>query len=84
MDFVHNLKKMKIYFFLIHHTNDDEIIDDILLWTLCALDTVEPAKLDPDETSSLKGFVDMLPISILSGNSVEDERKKRDKILTRI
>jgi len=76
MDFVHNLKKMKIYFFLIHHTNDDEIIDDILLWTLCALDTVEPAKLDPDETSSLKGFVDMLPISILSGNSVEDERKK--------
>ena len=62
--------------FIIHHTNDDEIIDDILLWTLCALDTVEPAKLDPDETSSLKGFVDMLPISILSGNSVEDERKK--------
>ena len=62
--------------FIIHHTNDDEIIDDILLWTLCALDTVEPAKLDPDETSSLKGFVDMLPVSILSDNSVEDERKR--------
>ena len=62
--------------FIIHHTNDDEIIDDILLWTLCALDAVEPAKLDPEETSSLKGFVDMLPVSILSDNSVEDERKR--------
>ena len=62
--------------FIIHHTNDDEIIDDILLWTLCALDTVEPAKLDPHETSSFKGFVDMLPESILSDNSVEDERKR--------
>lgn len=62
--------------FIIHHTNDDEIIDDILLWTLCTLDSVEPAKLDPDETSSFKGFVDMLPVSILSSNSVEDERNK--------
>ena len=62
--------------FIIHHTNDNEIIDDILLWTLCALDTVEPAKLDPHETSSFKGFVDMLPESILSDNSVEDERKR--------
>ena len=62
--------------FIIHHTNDDEIIDDILLWTLCALDAVEPAKLDPEETSSLKGFVDMLPVSILSDNSVEAERKR--------
>ena len=62
--------------FIIHHTNDDEIIDDILLWTLCALDSVEPARLDPDETDSFKGLVDMLPVSILSDNSVEDERKR--------
>ena len=62
--------------FIIHHTNDDKIIDHILFWTEYALEAVEPAKLDPDETASLKGFVDMLPVSILSDNSVEDERKR--------
>ena len=61
--------------FIIHHTNDDEIIDDILFWTLCALESVEPARLDPAETSIFKGLVDMLPVSILSDNSVEDVRR---------
>ena len=62
--------------FIIHHTNDDEIIDHILLWTLCALDFVEPAKLDPDETSSFQGLVNALPENILSSSSIEEERQK--------
>ena len=32
--------------FIIHHTNNDEIIDDILLRTMCTLDSVDPAKLN--------------------------------------
>ncbi len=67
--------------FIIHHTNDNEIIDDILLRTLCALDYYNPARLDPDETSSFKAIVDALPENILSDRSVEEERQKeRDNL----
>lgn len=62
--------------FVIHHTNDNEIIDDILLRTLCALDAVDPARLDPQETSSFQGLVDALPENILSSRSVAEERQK--------
>ena len=62
--------------FIIHHTNDNEIIDDILLRTMCTLDNVDTARLSPDETNSFKGIIDALPGNILSSNSVEDERKK--------
>ena len=62
--------------FVIHHTNDNEIIDDILLRTMCALDSIDPAKLDQNETNSFKGIVDALPENILSRRSVEEERKK--------
>ena len=62
--------------FIIHHTNDNEIIDDILLRTMCTLDNVNPARLNRDETDSFKGIVDALPENILSSNSVEEERKK--------
>ena len=52
--------------FIIHHTNDNEIIDDILLRTMCTLDSVDPAKLNRDETDSFKGIVDALPENVLS------------------
>ena len=66
--------------FIIHHTNDNAIIDDILLRTMCALDNVDPARLNRDETNIFKGIVDALPKNILSGNSVEEERKKEREI----
>ena len=62
--------------FVIHHTNDNEIIDDILLRTMCALDSIDPAKLDQSETNSFKGLIDALPENILSQRSVKEERKK--------
>ena len=62
--------------FIIHHTKDNEIIDDILLITMCALDSIDPAKLDRNETNSFKGITDALPQNILSRNSVEEERKR--------
>lgn len=61
--------------FIIHH-NDTEIIDDMLLRTLCALDAVDPARLDPAETSSFQGLVNALPENILSSKSVAEERQK--------
>ena len=62
--------------FIIHHTNDSQIIDDILLRTMCTLDNVDPARLNRTETDSFKETVGNLPENILSGNSVAEERKK--------
>ena len=62
--------------FTIHHTSDLEIIDDILLRTLCTLDDVKAAKLDRAETRRFQDIVSSLPKSILSAESVESERKR--------
>ena len=62
--------------FLIHHTESRQVIDEILLRTLCALDGVEPARLDRAETKRFQQIVGGLPKNVLSGNSVEDERRK--------
>ena len=53
--------------FIIHHTTDSSIIDDILLQTMCTLDSVEPAKLNRDETKRFSSTVLALPGGHLVG-----------------
>ena len=62
--------------FLIHHTESREVIDEILLRTLCALEGVEPARLDRTETRKFQQIVGGLPRNVLSRDSVEDERRR--------
>ena len=62
--------------FIIHHTEDNQIIDNILLGTMCTLDEVPTAQLDRDETKKFESLLGALPESILSNNSVEAEREK--------
>ena len=64
-----------ILIFTIHHAQDDELIDNILLHTACALDDVIPATLDLGETKLLETALQELPERILSKRSVEDERR---------
>lgn len=61
---------------LIHHTNDDEVIDEIVLRTMCTLDELQPATLDRKESEILDTVVGRIPSDVLSINSVKDERKK--------
>ena len=69
--------------FTIHHTSDDEIIEDILIRTMCALDDVEPSVLDRQEAKIFEKIVGSIPPQILSSDTVETERQrernKRDK-----
>ena len=62
--------------FTIHHTPDSSIIDDILLQTMCALDSVEPATLNPEETKKFNSIVTELQDDILSAESVDEIRAK--------
>ena len=67
--------------FAIHHARDNEIIDGIMLQTMCALDIIAPATLDREETKQFGNVLRELPKSILSKRSVIEERKKvRDSL----
>lgn len=67
--------------FIIHHTNDSKIIEDILIRTMCALDNVSPATLDATETKKFRSILDALPKSILSSEPVEEQREKQKEAL---
>lgn len=60
--------------FTVHHTREDGIIDDILLRTICTLDEVPAAKLQPEETRRFQALVSGLQRNVLSAESVESER----------
>ena len=69
--------------FTIHHAQDIEIIDEILTHTICAIDKVEPAKLNKDETHIFRELLSVIPKKIISDKTVNRERSKersfRDK-----
>ena len=62
--------------FAIHHATDAEIIDEILIRTMVALEDVPIATLNDDETARYSSIVAELPESVLSNNPVEDERAR--------
>ena len=67
--------------FAIHHARDTEIIDDIMVQTMCALDIIAPATLDREETKQFANLLEELPKNILSKRSVIEERKRvRDSL----
>lgn len=69
--------------FTIHHTNDEEIIDEILLRTMTTLGGIDAARLDSSETKRFQELSAGLQRDVLSRESVCAERKKereaRDK-----
>ncbi len=71
----HDYSNFITLLFIIHHTNDYGIIEDILVRTQQALNSVQPAKLTQDETAIFKEFVDTIPNDILSRKSIGEERK---------
>ncbi len=65
-----------ILLFVIHHVNDDQIIDDILLHIMCSFDSTPPATLNKDETKILDSIIRRISKDVTSKNSVDEEREK--------
>ena len=65
-----------ILLFIIHHAVDQEIIDAILLWSMCAIDSVEPARLCSEETARFGRIITNLGQDVLSNEDVNTEREK--------
>ncbi len=64
-----------ILIFTIHHTQDDDLINTILIHTAYVLDHVSAATLNTKETKLLETALQELPEKILSERSVDEERK---------
>ena len=69
-----------ILLFIIHHTNDHKIIDDIMLRVMCAIEGVEPAVLDMEESHRFFDIFASVPKNILTSNNVEAQRIKEREI----
>lgn len=65
--------------FIIHHTSDKKIIDEILINTMCTLESIQPAVLNPEETKRFGSIRNALSKNILSKDSVKTEREKMNK-----
>ena len=65
-----------ILMFAIHHARDDEIIQDIVLGAMVELDEIAVATLNKGETARFATIVSELPETVLSTDSVEEERLK--------
>ena len=70
--------------FAIHHATDNSIIDEILLYTMAEGDDVEVATLCQEETARFDSIVSALPTSVLSEQSVEEERAEARQRIERI
>ena len=72
-----------ILIFTIHHTQDEDLIDTVLIHTADTLNHAVAATLSISETKLLEGTLRELPEKILSNQSVEEERRserqRRDK-----
>ena len=70
--------------FVIHHSDNNEVIDDILIQTMCAFDVVPPATLRLQETRKFQDILRDISENVLSDKSVSEERAKsriaREKI----
>ena len=62
--------------FIIHHTSDNAIIEDIVLRNMCTLDKIKPAILDKNEARIFDDIVSAIPADILSKDSVGSERQR--------
>ena len=62
--------------FTIHHAQATEILEDILLHTICLIDVYKPATLGVEETNIFKELMVNIPSRIQSSRSVEGARKE--------
>ena len=66
--------------FLIHHTTDDDLIDDILLRTMYSLDKIQTSTLDQTEVAIFRSLLNDVKSDVLSDESVDVERDKERRI----
>ncbi len=73
-----------ILLFAIHHTNDEGVVDEIVLRTMCALDHLVPATLSEAECDRFFEIVKGLPKTLVDRQQVDEERKATRRLRDQI
>lgn len=80
---IHIKENAFIVIFTVHHSQDRELLDEIIVHSLFAFDGSNPARLDKNETKFMESLVAELPKSVLSDKEVkanrQEQRKARDE-----
>ena len=72
----HTERNANILIFLMHHTRDQRVIDDVLLRAYVIFDGVSPALLDNQETNHIIELVNLIPEAVVKQIDVDTERRK--------
>ena len=81
---IHREHNDMILLFVIHHTNNESVIEDVILRTMCTLQHLEPATLDAVESERFFAIVQRLRTKLVERNQVEDERKVQRRLSDKI
>ena len=80
---MHTERNANILIFLMHHTRDQRVIDDVLLRAYVIFDGLPPARLDNAETNHIIELVNLIPEGVIEQIDVDEERRRelerRDK-----
>jgi len=74
---MHTEENANILIFLVHHSKDGGIIDEILLHASVVFDGVKEARLDTDDTRYLLQYIASIPKLVIEQKDIEAERKTR-------
>lgn len=75
-EWMHLESNANVLIFLMHHSRDQRVIDEVLLREQLIFDGVPPALLSIDETNHIIDFVMAVPDLVISQIDVDSERRK--------
>jgi len=73
---LHTEKNSNILIFLVHHSKDKAIIDEILRHASVVFNNYKEANLDEDDTKHLVEYITSIPKLVIEQKNIDDERKK--------
>lgn len=77
---IHTEENANILIFLVHHSKDIAIIDEILLHASLIFDGTQKATLDKGDTQYLLDYISTIPSLVIEQKDIEEERKSHLKI----
>ena len=73
---MHTERNANVLIFLMHHTRDQRVIDEVLLRSYVIFDGKKSAKLNKEETNHILEFLESVPDLVIKHIDVESERRK--------
>lgn len=70
-------KNANILIFIVHHSKDQKIVDEILLHASLVFDSYAEAALDKEDTSYLIRYIKIIPDLVIESRDVDKERRTR-------